>query len=656
MKESDFPSRAEYLQALAGLVPVVYEESAKKEGWRVGSQSEGIKLENDGAAWAKYFFPNFFGRPYTEYQKDFWKWIDTIEPGQRYRPRVECEPRGVGKSTNAEAAVAKLVATKKRRMVGYVSLEDTKATKHFESIKSMFESERFLEAYPHCRPKIQKLRDIAAQWSRDAIVTADGAMIVPLSLLGSSRGWKSSEGERFDLIILDDIDKLGQSPDLVKKLIDMLKGEILAAGTDQTLVIMPQNLIYRDSICAQVLDQRADILTDRIFCGPYPLLKWYEAEKVDVDGDDTGAKKWVITSGEAFDPAIGLDYAESLLNTFGKALFDRECQQIVNVVEDDKDFREWDERYHLITKSEFRRTMEDRGERVWNEHRECLQIPFRWNVGLGFDWGTTKGHPSAVVFVARPPENSAFADCHFVFAEVIKPKFPLDAFEEIELVSPGRMATAIQNKLKEWNVNDSQVTIKRMSHEASAALNTMALDLPSEIQMFWGKWKAQKGSGVAQIQNLLELDKAQDHPFRVYPKGHPEEGRPLRGRPRIYFIVDDAQGDLWSDGVGLFITGAKDAGGFARARFEMPLYSFRNSGRNKIDDDFVDAFRGLMNIFGAQSGKLTAAEKIYASLPVDLQEPNIKTTEQRMAQQIRLEKEIEKVNEKRNSEEWEFSR
>jgi hypothetical protein len=59
----------------------------------------------------------------------------------------------------------------------------------------------------------------------------------------------------------------------------------------------------------------------------------------------------------------------------------------------------------------------------------------------------------------------------------------------------------------------------------------------------------------------------------------------------------------------LFVAGAKDADGFARARFEMPIYSHRNTGTaKKIDDDFVDAFRGLMNLFGVEVSQKTTEE------------------------------------------------
>jgi hypothetical protein len=596
-----------------------WETRAVERYWS-GVTPEVSAAEESGTKWAKHFLPSWFSRPFTEYQNEFWDWGWGIEPDEIYRPRVECEPRGVGKSTNAEAWVVSLVARKKRKMIGYVSLTEDKASKHFEGIKSMLESDAIQTAYPHCKPRIQKLRDATQQWSREAIVLDSGAMIVPLTMLGSSRGWKSSEGSRFDVIVLDDIDALGQTPEYTKKLIEMLKGEILAAGNDKTVVLVPQNLIYRDSIVSQIHDQRADILSNRIFCGPYPLLKWYDAEKVDIPGDNTGAKEWVITRGEAFDPAIDISYAESLLNTYGKAMFDRECQQLVHQIEDDKDFREWDEVYHLVTYSEFRRTMEELGEWVWNEKRLRLQIPQRWNVGLGMDWGTTKGHPTGVAFVARPAESCPLHDSYFSFAEVIKPDYPIDAHETPEIVSPGRVAKAINAELKEWNVAESQIKMQLMSHEASAAMNTLIIDLPDEDKRFFNKWKAHKGSGVPQIQNVLEIDYTKKHPFRRYPSGHKIDGedvggQPLIGSPRMFFLVEDGQGMLRADATGkLYVNGAKNAKGFARARFEIPIYNHKISGQKKIDDDYTDGLKGLMNRFGPRIGPLTQDERIERTL------------------------------------------
>jgi hypothetical protein len=558
-----------------------------------------------GSAWARHFWPHLFSRPFTNYQNEYWDFIDTVEPDTYYRPRVECEPRGVGKSTNAEASACKLIATKKRKMIGYVSLEETKATKHFESIKAMMETERFVEAYPHCQPKVQKLRSSVQQWSRDAIVTQSGAMVVPITLLGSSRGWKSAEGVRFDVLFLDDIDKIGQSPELIRKLIELLKGEILAAGSDKTLIVMPQNLIHRDSICSQILDHRADILSDRIFCGPYPLLEWYEAEKVDIQDDESGAKQWIITDGKAFDPAIDLGYATGLLNLYGRATFDRECQQEVFKVDDEKDFREWDEVYHVITYSEFKEYFEKFHVPVWNPAKDHPQIPHNWNVGMGLDWGTTIGHPAVCAPFARPNQLSPLNDCFFAFTEVVLPKYPLTVGEEVPLVSPGRVSGAIKQALKEWNVSDGQVKMQLMSHEASAALNTMIVDLPEELKSYFNKWKPKRGSGVPQIQNLLEIDRTKDHPFR---KG-------IKGAPRLFFIVPDDQGKLIQLASGKYMVAQpKDYQGFARARFEIPNYSQFNTGSNKRDDDYVDAALGIMNRFGVSSARPSLEEREEAKI------------------------------------------
>jgi hypothetical protein len=584
--------------------------------------------------WAKHYFPNLFTRPFTDYQKKFWQWGWEIEPDTYYRPRVECEPRGVGKSTNVEALVCSFVARRKRKMIGYVSFEEDKAKKHFDAIKSMLETPAFLAQYPHCRPKVQTIRGSIAQWSRDALITRSNAMIVPLSLQGSSRGWKSPDGNRFDCIILDDIDKMGMGVATIAKLLELLKSEILAAGDDNTLVIMPQNLIHRESICQQVFDQRADIISDRIFCGPYPLLKEYEAEKVAIDGDNTNAKYWRITSGEPFDPAIDLRYAEALLNKFGKDTFDRECQQEVDRVGSDKDFREWSEIHHIITWSEFRKFFEAHRITVWSASRNHPVIPPNWNIGIGLDWGTTPGHPSAAAPFAKPPEGAPLADSVFGFTEIILPEFPLQQGEEIPPVSPGRVAALVKERLAEWNVQDGQVTKWLMSHEASAALNTMRIDLAKELQLFFNKWQAQKGSGVPQMQQMMEIDWSKEHPFRAG----------ITGCPRFFLIVPDDQGELLIGDQGkTYVAQPYDYKGFARARFEIPLYSQYNTGQNKIKDDWVDAARGIANAFFVPSVPKSRQQQREDKLPEHLRDRERIMTEQppHIQERINLQRMVE---------------
>jgi hypothetical protein len=552
-----------------------------------------------------HFFPKRFNREFTQYQKDFHNWGDTIIRDERPRPRIECEPRGVGKSTNARGLAVKLLAKKQKFYILYIGATDGQAQKHFNAIRSMMESETLLAEYPHLRPQAQKHRpNVNKSWSSERLVTAEGQVVEFLSLLGNARGFTTEEGQRPDLIILDDIDDSSDSPYMVQKKLDILKYSVLPAKAENTLVIMPQNLIHRDSVCQQIRDGRADILSDRTFVGAYPLMEWYEAEKVDLN-DGTGAKKWVITAGEVFDEAISVEYCEQLLNDAGRDSFDRECQQEVFKVGNDKDFREWNEIYHIITFSEFRNFWTGCGVETWNYVANRPQIPHNWNVGQGFDWGTTVGHPAVVASIARPNMNVPLNDSFFVFSETCLPEYPLPSYDTVPIVSPGRVAQKLKTDMLKWNVAEGQIKEKLMSHEASAALNTMAIDLKDDLRELFSKWKAQKGSGVPQIQNLLEIDMSKLHPFRV----HPITGKQITGCPRIFFIVSDKQGELLTDSQGkLFVSQPINADGFARARFEIPLYSQFNAGQHKTDDDFVDAWRGIMNIFGVSAQRITKIE------------------------------------------------
>lgn len=584
----------------------------------IASQSTAEALERPGPlAWVKHFYPQTFTREFTSYQRDFWLWGWEIQPDTYYRPRVECAPRGAGKSTTAETWVVSLLARQRRKTIGYISGTDTLATRHFNGVRRKLENADLLKTYPHLKPQVQKYRSAFSSWSQDRLVTEAGQVIIPITLQGTNRGFKSDDDVRFDCFVFDDIDALGESPDVIAKNLDLLKSEILLAGYANTLNTVFQNLIHRESIVVQIMDHRADMLSDRDFRGPYPLMKWYDAEKMDLPD---GGKRWTITAGEPYDNALPIPYCESILNQIGRDLFDREAQQEVNKVAEDKDFREWDEVYHIITRSEMERGFAN----VHLRDANGFFIPPRWHVGRGFDFGTTRGHPTAIAYVTRPDQTCPHDDAHFVFAEIVMPHFPFDPSLASEVVSPGRVAHAIKLVEHDFRIQGSQIQQSKMSHEASAAKNTLMLDLPDELRVFFNKWKAAKGSGVPQIQNMMEIDRTKQHPFRVYPAGHQHAGMPLMGRPRIYFVVADGQGELYCDGDGkVRVRGATDSGGLARCRYEMPLYSHRNAGAKKLDDDFVDGLRGLMSTFGVQAGALTASEKFEAQIPEEYRLANL---------------------------------
>jgi hypothetical protein len=592
--------------------PISISAFGKSTGRMSGKELQD--LEQRPIDWLLFFFPHLFTRTCTFYQVDFWDWVKTSVKGKADRPRVECHPRGVGKSTHARARIVYLLAKKIKYYSLYTSGTDDQAQKHFNAIKAMLESDKLLLHYPHLAPKVAKRTNRVKNWSAVRLVTEEDQVVEFVSLLGNARGFTTEEGKRPDDITADDLDNEKDSGYIIQKKIDAFGSTILGTGTDETDVVIPQNLVHRNSVVAKIKDLSAGILINRNFIGAYPLLKWYDAELINVEGDTTGARRWRIVAGESFDNAVPIEYAEKLLNTLGKRIFDRECQQDVWKVEEDKDFREYDEVYHVITHSEFLRIFPQcliRGK---------LQLVNRWHVGEGLDWGTTSSHPAACVSVFRPDKTSPLDDCQFTFAEAVLPVFPQYLDVETEAVSPGRVADAIKQVRREWGILDSQIEKSVMSHEASAALNTFLIDLEPERKVFFGKWKAQRGSGVPQIQNGLEIDYTKNHPFRRYPEGYKVNGtdvsgQPLKGRPREYLLVPDEQGALYVDIDGkLRVYGARDAKGLARLRFEIPLYSHRNVGQHKIDDDAVDGWRGLKATFGVDADALTDTELIEAEI------------------------------------------
>lgn len=576
--------------------------------------AELLELERSMSDWAAYFYPKRFNRPFTAYQVEFCDWFASMLPGaEPQRPRAECEPRGVGKSTIGRTGVVYLLAKKVKSYCLIVSATENQAKKHFAAVKKQLENPKLLAQYPHLKPQQSVHRNMSTNWSADRLVTEEGQVVEFISIMGNARGFNTEEGRRLDFIMIDDIDDQKDSVDVTEKKLDILASNILGAGDDQTDVVFLQNLIHRTSICARLRDNTAGILVNRHFVGPYPLCSLVDYAEEPIPGDMTGAKQYVLIDFQPFDPATSAEYATSLLNRLGPKTFMRECQQDLTVVDEDKDFREYSEIFHVITYSEFYTYWKKFGVPVLNEERQTLQIPSQWNVGLGQDWGTTVDHPASIAPVARPNKAVPLNDSFFLFGEVVLPHYPHDVNKVPELVSPGRVAAAEVEHLKRWNVQELQVTICLMSHEASAARNTYSEDLTDDLKRYYGKWKAARGSGVPQVQNVLQINYTEDHPFRRYPKDHPDKakrGKPIKGRPKFYILVPDDQGALMCDAAGhLYVKQPTNSAGCARLRAEMPVYSHRNTGKKKIFDDMVDALRGLAGEYMIMPQPLTSEER-----------------------------------------------
>jgi hypothetical protein len=152
--------------------------------------------------------------------------------------------------------------------------------------------------------------------------------------------------------------------------------------------------------------------------------------------------------------------------------------------------------------------------------------------------------------------------------------------------------------------------------------------------LFFNKWQAQKGSGVPQLQQMLEIDWSKPHPFRAG----------VMGCPRIFFLVPDDQGGLlYAENQKTYVAQAYDYKGFARARFEIPLYSQYNTGQNKIKDDYVDAARGIANVFFVMPKPKTRQQLREEALPKNLQnrEEIMQSQTPELIERINLQRAVE---------------
>jgi hypothetical protein len=382
------------------------------------SEEESERVEKKVSGWQRGILSTRKDTPHTPedpYALQWEKVVSVEEAGEEECFDVEVEKNHClvtnglvsHNSTGAETAAVYALAKKVKKYVLYVSATDDQATKHLRAIKTKLENPQLLKDYPHLKPKIEVVHKKVANWSAERLRTQGGQIVECISILGNSRGFKSEDSARPDFIVLDDIDSSKESFDVTKKKLDIIATEILPTGTYLTDVLMPQNLIHRDSVCAMILDKRAQVLMNRQFSGPYPLVKNLQYERAD---KPDGSSEWIITDGQPYDPAVSLEYAQHLLQLMGPDAFEREVQQDVWRVGADKDFREWDEVYHVCTWSEVEEGFKRQGYDLGLYRDGRIRIPPRWNVGLGWDVGTTREHPSAVSIVTRPDERFALAD------------------------------------------------------------------------------------------------------------------------------------------------------------------------------------------------------------------------------------------------------
>lgn len=332
--------------------------------------------ESDWRAWLLAIVPAYTASGYAPRHERFWEWVWSVEAGQRPAPFVAIWPRGGGKSTSAELAVVALGALQRRRYVLYVSGTQDQADKHIQTIAAILESSHIETYYPALGARLLGKFGHSKGWTRQYVRTASGFTVEAIGLDKYVRGIKR-DGQRPDLIILDDIDSLHDSAETVAKKSEKIRMGILPAGTADVAVLAVQNLITNYGIFAQIVEGKAQMLSDRVVSGPHPAV-----HDLDYETHYDGAEiRYTLTAGVPDWQGQDLTACQGMVDTFGMPAFLNECQHNVGAGT------------HFIYLSHFD-----------TERNTCprFAIPDAWQRYCGVDFG---GVNTAAVLLAEDPQS-----------------------------------------------------------------------------------------------------------------------------------------------------------------------------------------------------------------------------------------------------------
>ncbi len=285
------------------------------------------RLESDWGLWLATLFPSYLTAPWAPHHVAFWEWVWAIAPGVAPLPMVNIWPRGGAKTASSQLAVSALGATGRRRYGLLVSdTQDQADTNLAAGVQPLLESDRLPVFYPDMATRAVGKYGPKA-WRHNRLQTSSGFAVDAIGLDKAVRGVKIEE-QRPDLIILDDIDAIHDTPRETQRKVDTITKSILPAGSDDVAVLAIQNLIHPQGVFARlagVAEVPADFLQRRILNGPIPALYDFDYRQ-DVDGFYTisGVPSW---KGQ------DLVRCQTMVDTEGIWAFCAEAQHDVDKVE-----------------------------------------------------------------------------------------------------------------------------------------------------------------------------------------------------------------------------------------------------------------------------------------------------------------------------------
>lgn len=250
----------------------------------------------------------------------------------------------------------------------------------------------------------------------------------------------------------------------------------------------------------------------------------------------------------------------------------------------------WDERYHVITWSQF--------EKVFGSRH----IPFHWKLGIFQDWGATPEHPCATGWFATAAQNTSNVNGVRMAGAV---------FHYRSLVVHTKTAREVKKLIRDAMTPHNEISrteLWKMSHERlSERLEYWKIDETTDYALPFSNWQTGKTRGVEQLKNALTIRET-DKPNPFNPD--------LFGHPSLYIIVDDNER----------FNPQTDAG-MVRIRQEAPAYKWATPKSGEapatlvpyaLFNDAMDYAREAAVNYFPTLADFTREEKIEMAMPDSL--------------------------------------
>ncbi len=185
-----------------------------------------------------------------------WRWEESLRLGVRPDAFGAIWPRAYGKTTTARLILSRVCARGARRFGLYVCGTLASANASLVSVRSELERQgvrRRESVYGH-----------SLGWSGERIVTDNGFTLLALGLDVANIRGLNLDKLRPDLIILDDIDGLTDSPEVSDKKLEILASTIIPAGSRDCAYLITQNEIHGHSVVHRWVSGEAGFLRRRI--------------------------------------------------------------------------------------------------------------------------------------------------------------------------------------------------------------------------------------------------------------------------------------------------------------------------------------------------------------------------------------------------------